>query len=74
MIDIRAHRQKMTGNEPDAKAILPKPRSVQKANSYQYPARPTSPISRKENLQKALRRIKNPHLRALVRSLKTLKD
>ena len=24
MIDIRAHRQKMTGNEPDAKAILPK--------------------------------------------------
>ena len=36
MIDIRAHRQKMTGNEPDAKAILPKPRSVQKANSYQY--------------------------------------
>ena len=26
----------MTGNEPDAKAILPKPRSVQKANSYQY--------------------------------------
>ena len=23
-------------NEPDAKAILPKPRSVQKANSYQY--------------------------------------
>ena len=36
MIDIRAHRQKMTGNEPDAKAILPKPRSVQKANSYQF--------------------------------------
>ena len=35
VIDIRAHRQKMTGNEPDAKAILPKPRSVQKANSYQ---------------------------------------
>ena len=24
MIDIRAHRQKMTGDEPDAKAILPK--------------------------------------------------
>ena len=29
-------RGKVTGNEPDAKAILPEPRSVQKANSYQF--------------------------------------
>ena len=35
VIDIRAHRQKMTANEPDAKAILPK-RGASKANSYQF--------------------------------------
>ena len=55
MIDIRAHRQKMTGDEPDAKAILPKPRSVQKAISYQ--------ILAKDNLsQKVIDRIEyNSH-------------
>ena len=38
-----AHRRgKITGNEPDAKAILPEPWSVQKANSYQF-ERPRSP-------------------------------
>ncbi len=36
MVDTRARRQKMAGNEPDAKAILPEPRSVKKANSYQF--------------------------------------
>ncbi len=36
MIGIRAHRQKVTGDEPDAKAILHESRSVQKANSYQF--------------------------------------
>ncbi len=35
VVDTRARRQKMAGNEPDAKAILPEPRSVQKAISYQ---------------------------------------
>ena len=29
---------KLTGNEPNAKAILPEPRSVQKANAYQFSA------------------------------------
>ena len=33
----------MTGDEPDAKAILPKPRSVQKANSYQFEGHDVSP-------------------------------
>jgi hypothetical protein len=30
-----APADRMAGNEPDAKAILPEPRSVQKAISYQ---------------------------------------
>jgi len=29
------NRRNLAVNEPDAKAILPEPRSVQKANSYQ---------------------------------------
>jgi hypothetical protein len=33
--DNRAARQKIGSNEPEAKAILPEPRSVQKAISYQ---------------------------------------
>ena len=35
-VDTRSCRHKVTENEPDAKAILPEPRSVQKANSYQW--------------------------------------
>ena len=33
-------------NEPDAKAILPEPRSVQKANSYQELARDSESLEK----------------------------
>ena len=35
MIDARPYMPLTSANEPDAKAILPEPRSVQKSNSYQ---------------------------------------
>ncbi len=35
-VDIRDHRQMVGSIKPDVKAILPEPRSVQKAISYQY--------------------------------------
>ena len=35
MLVNHSKRGKVTGNEPDAKAILPEPQSVQKTNSYQ---------------------------------------
>ena len=35
-VDIRDHRQMVGSIKPDVKAILPKLRSVQKANSYQF--------------------------------------
>jgi hypothetical protein len=35
VVDARRQRRKIAENEPDAKAILPEPRSVKKANSYQ---------------------------------------
>jgi hypothetical protein len=35
LLDSHSLEQTFTGNETDAKAILPEPRSVQKANSYQ---------------------------------------
>jgi hypothetical protein len=44
VLDLRARWQKIASNEPDAKAILPEPRSVQKAISYQFHDR-----SRREN-------------------------
>jgi len=36
MLANRSYTGKITVNEPDAKVILPEPRSVQKANSYQF--------------------------------------
>ena len=39
-LDIHAHRQMVGSIKPDVKAILPKLRSVQKANSYQYSSCP----------------------------------
>ena len=36
MLVSHSKRGKVTTNEPDAKAILLEPRSVQKANSYQF--------------------------------------
>ncbi len=38
MINIPAHKQKLRKDDPDAKASLLEPRSVQKANSYQFAA------------------------------------
>ena len=35
-VDIRDHRRMVGSIKPDVKAILPEPRSVQKANSYQF--------------------------------------
>jgi hypothetical protein len=35
VLDARRRRRRIAKNEPDAKAILPEPRSVKKTNSYQ---------------------------------------
>jgi hypothetical protein len=36
VLAARRQRRRIANNEPDAKAILPEPHSVPKANSYQY--------------------------------------